>query len=421
MDKKFVCQADGRRFATKQALAQHRQASHGAPGQNSRKGGGSNPQPRRRQTQAASDITQVMAAQPQRVLGNSGTDMAIVSGVDRLLSVKELKDRASGSIVLDFLVVPSGFKRLARIASAFQKVQYLQLEFSVEPQINAVTAGGYVVGFVSDPDDQIVNLDQLTSTRGSVTTKWWQSARVVPKLTNRTYFTSMGSELREFSPGRFVLMVDGQASQTGNLTVFCRWSVRLSGAILEAPLPKEVTILNPVWIRNGHQGVWAKVATSVAADGWSDKPDHIIGTGWKKGAAYRLPYPVPLVKANDKQFALHHWLYIRDADSVFLAVDGPADFYEADYEIDNLVIDAGETVRKFETASAVSGEVKEGSSLDTEAMTPGPPQSPSPLSELSRELRDFVRTLKESFQPSPRPMARSTSMGSFSLMEYPPE
>lgn len=421
MDKKFVCSVDRRSFATKQALDQHRQASHGAPRVNGqKKAKRSNPPPQRAAAVGLGDMAQALVAQPQRVVGESGTDMARVSGTDRLLHVEDVKGSSSGQLLLDFLVMPSGFKRLQKVAGAFQRIVYERLEFQVEPQITSSASGGYVVGFVSDPDDHVVNLDQLTATRGSVTTKWWQASSVRANFPSRMFYTSLGAEMREFSPGRFVLMVDGRSTQSGSLTVFCKWSVRLSGAILEAPPTKETTILNPTWIRNGHQGVWAKVAASVSTDGWSDKVKHILGDGVKAGASYRLQTPVPLVKANDQTFALHHWLYVKDENSVFLSVNGPTDFYEASYTTDNLVIDAGTTVFAAPTKQ-LSGEREEPSSLGSETMTAGQSELSEGLTKLSSLLQQFVTALKDSSHSSPKLRDRSRSEESFSSMEFPRE
>lgn len=415
MDKKFVCKLDGRRFKTNQALIQHRQASHGSPGQKAQ-AKRNNPQPVRASRMVADDLRNALVAQPQRVLGKSGTDQAVLSGTDRLLHVEELKGKGSGSMLLDFFVAPGSFKRLSKVASAFQRIRYRSLVFRVEPQISATSSGGYVAGFVSDPDDYVGGLDELTSTAHSVTTKMWQSASVTARIPNRLFYTSVGIEPREQSPGRFLVMVDGSATQEGSMTVFCDWSVELSGAILEQPAPKEVSILKPVWIRKDHQGVWAQVGTGTADSDFSDKASKIFGDTVKAGQSFRLPIPVAVVKANDQTLALHHWLYVRDADSVFLCPNGPADWYEASYQVDNLVIDAGEVV-KVHAVAKVSGEDAGPSSSGLETMTAKPKELHEELRQLTKLFRQFLQSSALSPPRLPECQERSGSVENSSSME----
>nr|UBJ26035.1 putative capsid protein [Sichuan mosquito virus 2] len=402
MEKKVVCPVDGRRFATRAALDQHRMAAHGALG-GKRKPQGSRP---RRLPSGAGPANVV--AQPQRVLGKAGSDMARMSGLDRLLHVEDVMRYSSGSTVMAFTVTPSGFKRLAKGAAAFQKIAYEKLVFRVEPQISASTSGGYVAAFVADPDDVIKTLDQITSVEGSVTTKWWQGASVPARVAKRDFFTSPGLELREFSPGAFYLMVDGKATQAGSLTVFCEWSVVMHGAVLEAPPSSTKVVQMDVFVRNGHQGLWADTGNAGDAR-FSDKASDILGSV-KAGDSYRLPYPVGLVKPNDGQFALHHWIYVQDATSVFLAVNSPADYYAAAYTIDNLVVTKNTTLEKT-TASAVAGEEVVPSSSGSEttmAILEQLSKSLALLPELLAQLPGMSSDLVRKSAPFPLPSAESS-------------
>lgn len=389
MDKKIVCKLDGRRFATQAGLAQHRRDSHQA-----NKTSKMAPQPtrgasrRKRNRGGSGAASGIPAAVSQRVMGDSGSDVAILSGVDRLAHIENVRSFKTGGIVFDFLVVPGGFKRLAKVAAAFQYIEYQQLIFEVEPQIPVVTSGGYVAGFIGDPEDDLTDLNQLTSTRGSITTKWWQNARVPANFVRRKYYTRPGPELREFSPGRFGIMVDGASNQGGPLTIFCRWKVRLSGAILEPPPAKQFTFKQSIWIRNGHQGVWAKTGTGTADTDFTSEAAKMLDC--KAGDYFKLSAPIGLVKPNDNVYALHHWLYVKDAKSVFLSCNFPTDWYEAAYTVDNLVIDAGDVASKAASPDK-AGEETLGSSSGSETEIPQSGILPGSLEKLSTTLELLLR------------------------------
>lgn len=391
MEKKVKCPLDGRSFKTKAALAQHRAASHGGSGPGPSKGRVSQPKFSRR------DMAQTMAAQPQRVVGSAGTDQAVLSGLDRLYHVEDVKAFAAGGLVLHSMVTPQLFKRLGTVSEAFQYVEYQELEFQVEPQITAASSGGYVVGFVGDPDDAVSTLQQLTATKGSVTTKWWQSSVVRANFVRKQYYTTKGAELREYSPGIFALMVDGKASQSGSLTVFCRWRVRLWGAIMQPKesLAKTVVLDRDVYVQDGHQGLWV-IKSSTYVDTAAD----ILGSTYGKlGATFRIPYPVGLVKPNDNQFALHHFVYVQAADGVFLCVNSPTDWYEAKYTYTNIVLTKG-TVLEVVNSLSAPGEEKEPSSSGSEMMTAVGGSSARELLQLLRQLVLSPPEILQSSTPS---------------------
>lgn len=416
MEKKHVCAVCKKRFASQAALTQHRRDAHGGVGSSKSKDLGGGPAKRRLPSQAGSPN---VVAQPQRVIGRVPRDVAEIGGLDRLYHTDSVLTFPSGAVVYSVTIVPGVFKRLAVVSEAFQHIVYERLVFRIEPQMSAFTSGGYVAGFVSDPDDSVNRLDQLTAVANSVTTKWWQGATVVAPITRRNYFTAHGVELREFSPGSFYVMVDGKATQAGSLTIFCEWQAKLSGAIMEAPPLKTLMTTKDIYIRNGHQGLWVPTGKASPAD-WSDRMEDIL-PGSKAGDAFRLPYPVSLVKPNDNTLALHHWLYIQDKESVFLSVNSPSDYYAAAYLIDNLVVTRGTPLEKWKPSDSVSGEELVRPSLDSLTMTAGSQTSENALGQLTEVLLRLLKISERSSTLSQGSRETSLSEESFLLMPSPPE
>lgn len=185
-------------------------------------------------------------------------------GSDRLFHIEDISTLQSTSVPISIPVTAQSIPRLEKISEAFQRVRYLQLKFRVVPQISTATSGGYVASFVSDVNDLIppteYGLSKLTSQAGAVTKKWWETAVIAAALSPDLLYTSFSiDEPRLSSPGRFVLGVDGRASQRGSLTVYLDWKVHLSVPSLEGPEMEESkipTLTLGLWTKSGYSDVW---------------------------------------------------------------------------------------------------------------------------------------------------------------------
>lgn len=383
-DKKLVCKADGRQFKTAAALAQHRRDAHAA---------GQKPQRVARAARRANGPMQAavntaaLISVPQMVRG-AASDIARMSGVDRIFHGDLAAAGIShGQKAVDILVVPASFVRLASVARAFQRIRYTKLRFRMEPQVPTSIAGGYVMGFVRDPVDEVDNLNQLTSQQGSVTTKWWQSSVVDATPPNRLYYTSEGAEIREFSPGKLVVMVDGPPTQAGSYTVFCEWSVELSGAALENTKqmdPEFVVAKGGIWTQDGHVGLFTK-----QGDVFLGTPATII-PGCAAGDVFRLPTPITMVQANGNT-RICHWLYVKTAGDLYPAFNSPTDTDMEQYKATNLVVVGGSRLDLENAAPRLlSGECEAPSSSDSLTMTAASAQPSSHLERLCGLLETML-------------------------------
>lgn len=146
-------------------------------------------------------------------------------------------------------------------------MRYHSLRFRVVPQVSTATSGGFVCAFIADVSDRIPSsefgLSKLTSQVGAQTKKWWETASVQAKVVQELLYTSFSAEEpRLSSPGKFVLGVDGQASQKGSMTVYVDWDVSFSIPSLEGSEAEEAkipTLQKSLWTKSGNNGVWALV------------------------------------------------------------------------------------------------------------------------------------------------------------------
>jgi hypothetical protein len=155
-----------------------------------------------------------------------------------------------GHVVVDEIIVPDLLPRLGHAARIFQRYIVETLEFEVQPMCPANTGGGYVAGFLPDPTDNDHTFDALQATRGSVVAKWWESRTVRPQYARTLLWTSTGKEQRLTSPGRLILLCVGNNTDVVNVSVLCRWSVRLSVPSLETPEDVIAPILTQAPLHN---------------------------------------------------------------------------------------------------------------------------------------------------------------------------
>lgn len=312
------------------------------------------PKPRRGRNRAGGATRVLGSAAPiatgMSVVGRT-TDSAVLSGVDRLASIANIKDLAAGAQAINELIVPGAFQRLRHVARSFQKIRYNYLRFRIEPQTSTATSGGYVAAFIRDPADVVPGkkdlLPYLTAQRGSVTTKWWQSSVVNPGPFPATYFTSESVEVREYSPGRLVLAVDGAATQAGNLTVFCEWSVTCSVASLETDktVTPVATVLQDLYIRTSLTELYGKLP----GDKWISTPSALI-SGAEVGKSYRLPAPVAVQEAAETVRSCW-FIKVLTASTMKLGREKPGDSISANLS-ESMVLPRGLVLDEIDASPA---------------------------------------------------------------------
>lgn len=169
------------------------------------------------------------------------------SNTDRLAHVVVPAHASRGSEIYSQVITPSIAARLRTQASLFQKVEYAKLRFEIQTQAPTTVSGGYVVAFLHDPEMDVGTgepaLRSLTAVQNTTTSKFWQSSVFNLQTTKQQYYTLSGSDIRLFSPGRLVVMVDGEPNSEVSITILMHWTVKFSRPALQrlvASLPQVV-------------------------------------------------------------------------------------------------------------------------------------------------------------------------------------
>lgn len=302
----------------------------------------------------------------------TSSDSAIVAGVDRITHIENVQQFGHGTVVVDELLSSSSFARLARVAGAYQKVRYRKLTFRIVPMMSTATGGGYVAAFVRDPSDvppsnSLDLLNWVTSQQGSVTTKWWQTADIAVGVADRTYYTSSSEEVREYSPGRLVVVVDGKATAQGPMTVFADWSVVLTHASLESAVGPDrsdhTVVLRNLWTKDTNQYVWSYDPTKTDTTG-SPNPD-LMFSDWRVGDLFMLPasFSVEEYKSGvtgDAEVGNFWVLHVESVTGVRWRVHPDTKDSQRVAAEAVLVIPRGFTLRRVEQASSLQGNLMTG-------------------------------------------------------------
>lgn len=221
----FKCNICPRSFKTKAALQQHKKDSHGTVTPGPSRGRNSSTSFRRPyRGRGRGGRSGGLSLNPTTIPPTMGGTIT-VTGEDRVLDFKVTAyTGAVQTILIDSTMSP----RLQTLTRAYQRIRFNSVMMNVTCQVSAMTNGGYVAGFVMDPDDARVKVEHLQSSQGSVVSKWYESKNVFMPKDNKLYYTSSGIEPRTRSPGRFWLMSDSTINVTAAVVITARWSVTLS-------------------------------------------------------------------------------------------------------------------------------------------------------------------------------------------------
>lgn len=369
--------------------------------------------------------SEVGLAQPM-VVRNRTTDRATMSGTDRVAHVEKISGYTHSSFIIDKPINPAMFGRLTQVAEAFQKIQYLSLIFRIVPYVPATSSGGYVVSVIRDPVDtgprgrnSETILAWLSSQQGSVSSKIWQSSTVQVAIPG-VYFTSPGVEVREYCPGRLIVAIDGQSSQSGQLTVFAEWRVTLMHAALEPPvaLTTSKQTLLPLYTRSGHVGLFGKQGST-----WIEDITKQID-GCEQGDVFELTYPYPFSDANGS-LRVARWLRASSSTDLLFCIESPEDVYSENCSTESLVVMSKVDLPVFKAEKVFQNQASElntplrPGNCSTRSLEDSMEYFQTCLLKLTQGFEQFSKRLESSV--SPQEKDESTSEDSFLLTEFPPK
>lgn len=139
----------------------------------------------------------------------------IVSKItDELFTVNLPLPMLTGQIIFDELITCELTQRLRQQANIYQFAKFKKITFHIQTQTASVLNGGYRVAFLDDPSSTIGSgneaLRALLAVTNAQVTKSWQSSTFTVTPKQREYYVKPTGETRLYSPGRIVMITDGE-------------------------------------------------------------------------------------------------------------------------------------------------------------------------------------------------------------------
>lgn len=140
-----------------------------------------------------------------------------------------------GQVIYNQLITPKSARRLGLLADCWQRVDWKRASLHLVALNGSTVQSGYTMGWLEDPEAQVPTdsstiIPFLTALRSTtVRQNWVESTSGVQVSTpdKPEMYTSRGSDLRRYSPGRLVVAVAGDVVTTTTFQLMLRYTVRL--------------------------------------------------------------------------------------------------------------------------------------------------------------------------------------------------
>lgn len=272
---------------------------------------------------------------------SSAQSAAREAGRDRFLHLDDISKIDAGHPVVNLVFTPHMLPRLSTMAKAYQRYVVHRLVFHIVPMVSTATSGGYVAAFVRDPDDHLngkMAANVLTATAGSVTTKWWQDSVVTcPQVSDKFYTATTPGQERFTSPGALCIAVDGRATQSGSLTVYCEYDVSFYAAGLEAQQDKGNIIVRAD-LRMAAGKDYVETADGKTTAAYMFEPTPV------QGSVLKLPHPIYYIvndSGNIEKLAAYKYLHVS-ATNVKPSNSGGTEYGENSYHSTTILFEGEE-------------------------------------------------------------------------------
>lgn len=308
---------------------------------------------KRRQTSSNGKMMGVATAFGQRSPKSTSYNREV--GRDRYAFIEDVSTLPAQSIAIQQNFTPHSVSRLRVLSSAFQRVKYNSLRFTIEPQLPTSTAGGYSAAFIRDPSDVVpkgvAGLNRISANTPSCAGKWWETTTLqAPRAPDLLYTSSKQDEPRWSSPGTFVLGVEGKATQRGSLTIYVEYDVVFSEPSLEGEGEDDL-------VRFSVDCTTAGATRNIVQVGEKTTKASVILPGSRQGDIYTFNGPRYYARNKSGAFdGMVGFLYLKHTDDDYLVPcqkDGT--LYNDIAYGDSQLFWAGESA--MQVSSSVKGEL----------------------------------------------------------------
>jgi hypothetical protein len=151
-----------------------------------------------------------------------------------LVDIRSVNGTSVGETIYETLITPSMCRRLGLVAQAYQRIKWHKAKIRIVALNGSTTTAGYTAGVIEDPEIVVPATGKnkvalLTSCRASVVRQAWVEAEggmMVPVKDMPEMFTHEGSDVRRYSPGRFVMVAGGNI-ENGTFQIHLDYDVTL--------------------------------------------------------------------------------------------------------------------------------------------------------------------------------------------------
>lgn len=282
--KSFECAIDGRKFATKKALAQHKKAVHECP-----------PKDRPRSSRGSNGNV--------RNKNNSmSTSLRRARGSDILFTANMSTSSQVGDVVYAAPLTPSNFEktRFQRESVLFSRWRPIRMIIEIIGMAGAMTSGSFTAGWTADPDNWLDNTPQtpviIGAMKPSVTTSLSKKAKLkIPKSTLQKWFlVDSDEDAADTTHGKFFVCLSGSVGNvTGtsqvSLMIKLHWEVEFR----DPSIPTDKATGGSIYADSGYENYFTD-SSSDWADGKKLSLKHTQGgsmvpfTGIKPSVVYLL-------------------------------------------------------------------------------------------------------------------------------------
>lgn len=154
-----------------------------------------------------------------------------------------------GQIIYNALITPQSTRRLGLLAACWQRIDWRKASLHLVALNGSTVQSGYTMGWLEDPEASVPTspsdvIPFLTALRSTTVRQNWvesTSGCQVNTPDKPEMYTSRGSDLRRFSPGRLVVAVAGDVGASTTFQLMLRYHVRLyvpfAGGVIDIGLP----------------------------------------------------------------------------------------------------------------------------------------------------------------------------------------
>nr|QTW97845.1 hypothetical protein 3 [Riboviria sp.] len=247
-----------------------------------------------------------------------------MTGSDRLAGLTFKASTSPGTILYERFIDAQMFPSLSERARTFQRIKYTKLVFKLVSESGTNVTGGIAAAFFKDAYSDVVDGDQgltnLMTQAGAKATKAWQEL-VISTNSPEHFYVTPGSDLRLFSPGKFVVMTSGPVDKDSPLSLYCDWTVELSKPGRNAPQKQvEQPVVTCSYILSG-----VNSQDKLQGRNWDPSTDtestpqnpedmfrclgNVENTDFTSPKFYRLPHPMSIDQTTDQDD--HYVLVVR--------------------------------------------------------------------------------------------------------------